>query len=336
MIHTIPELAQLTALIQRHQHKLRARMLGIAKAKSLQFPIYGIELGSQAESAPTVIFVGGVHGIERIGSQVIIAFLSSLLERLEWDSHFQQLFTQVRVAFLPLLNPIGFFNNTRANGQGIDLMRNAPLDAICHTTPLVGGHRISPLLPWYRGKHELAQESQILVDFVSSLVTRSSITLSLDAHSGFGLRDYLWFPYAGNIAPYRMLTQTYPLMQLFDHTYPYHAHYKMAPQSHFYTTHGDLWDYLSKQHKKHIFIPLTLEMGSWLWVKKNPRQLFNFAGFFNPQKQHRHERILRRHTILMDFLIQAAYSSAHWLPQGQELAMQADAAKRLWYSDLKR
>ena len=24
-----------------------------------------------------------------------------------------------------------------------------------------------------------------------------------------------------------------------------------------------------------FFLPLTLEMGSWIWVKKNPRQLFS-------------------------------------------------------------
>ncbi|MCE0557681.1 MULTISPECIES: M14 family zinc carboxypeptidase [unclassified Motilimonas] len=336
MYSNIPELAKLEQLIELHKHKLKAATLGFAYDKEQSFPIHGIELGSQSNTAPTVIFVGGVHGVERIGSQVVIAFLSSLLERLEWDLHFQQLFTQVRVAFLPLLNPVGFFNNTRSNGQGIDLMRNAPVDAICRTTPLVGGHRISHRLPWFRGKEGLAPESQILVDFVSDLIKRSSITLSLDAHSGFGLRDYLWFPFAGNIAPYPMLAQTYGLMNLFDNTYPYHAHYKVSPQSHFYTTHGDLWDYLSKQHKKARFIPLTLEMGSWLWVKKNPRQLFNFAGFFNPQKQHRQERILRRHTVLMDFLIQAAYSSTSWWPEGKELTLLNDAAKRLWYTDLKR
>jgi hypothetical protein len=38
------------------------------------------------------------------------------------------------------------------------------------------------------------------------------------------------------------------------------------------------------------FIPLTLEMGSWAWVRKNLRQLFNFPSYFNPQKTHRHQR----------------------------------------------
>lgn len=332
----IPELNKITELILRHQDTLRAKVLGYVDEKGQQLPIHGIEIGSQLPHCPTVIFVGGIHGVERIGSQVIIAFLDNILERLQWDNHFQQLFNQVRVAFLPLVNPAGFLNNTRCNGQGIDLMRNAPSDAICSTTWLVGGHRISRHLPWYRGNQGLAHESEILLSFVSDLVERSSLTLSLDAHSGFGLRDHLWFPYAGNIAPYPMLGQTYSLMSLFDQTYPYHAHYQVAPQSHFYTTHGDLWDHLSKQHRRQLFIPLTLEMGSWLWVKKNPRQLFNFAGFFNPQKQHRYERILRRHTVLMNFLIQAAFSYASWLPEGKTLALVNDAAKRLWYQDLKR
>ncbi|RJG38613.1 DUF2817 domain-containing protein [Motilimonas pumila] len=332
----IPELSQLEQILHKHRHKVRTSCLAEIGHQNHRFPILGVELGSQQLHAPTVIFVGGVHGVERIGSQVVIAFLSCLLERLEWDEHFQRLFDKVRVAFLPLLNPVGFYQNSRANGNGVDLMRNGQVDAVCNVTPLVGGHRISPVLPWYRGKHGLELESQVLIDFVSDLITRSRVTLSLDAHSGFGLKDYLWFPYAGNVAPFPGLAQMFRLMQLFDTTYPYHAHYQAAPQSHFYTTHGDLWDHLIKGHKKATFLPLTLEMGSWLWVKKNPKQLFNFAGFFNPQKRHRQERILRRHTVMMNFLIQAAYSAEQWLP-GEQAKMDYHAqAMQLWYQKVKR
>jgi hypothetical protein len=26
---------------------------------------------------------------------------------------------------------------------------------------------------------------------------------------------------------------------------------------------------------QNLFLPMTLELGSWLWIKKNPRQLFS-------------------------------------------------------------
>ncbi len=331
MPEQINEMAELELLIKKHKDKLRSSVLAEVPYKRHLFPLYGIELGTLNKPAPTVIFVGGVHGVERIGCQVVLAFLSSLLERLEWDSHFQQLFDKVRVAFVPVVNPVGLHLNRRANGNGIDLMRNSGLDAQCRTTPLVGGHRISSLLPWYRGTNGQELETQVLCDFVNSLAKKSSFTISLDAHSGFGLQDHVWFPYAGKQTPFENIAHIYRLMTLFEHSYPYHAQYRIAPQCHFYTTHGDIWDYLAIQNGKHLFLPLTLEMGSWLWVKKNPRQLLSFSGLFNPQKKHRRHRILRRHTVLMEFLIQYAYSSENWLPHGSTKSLLKDAATRLWY-----
>ena len=42
-----------------------------------------------------------------------------------------------------------------------------------------------------------------------------------------------------------------------------------------------------------------MEMGSWTWVKKNPRQFFSLLGIFNPLIQHRQLRVLRRHLPLL-------------------------------------
>ena len=70
-------------------------------------------------------------------------------------------------------------------------------------------------------------------------------------------------------------------------------------------THGDIWDYLYMQslsQPQRTFLPLTLEMGSWLWVRKNPRQMLDFFGYFNPVIGHRHHRVLRQHLPLFEFL----------------------------------
>ena len=69
-----------------------------------------------------------------------------------------------------------------------------------------------------------------------------------------------------------------------------HHRYVIEPQSRQYLAHGDLWDHLylrSRERPERVFLPLTLEMGSWIWVKKNPRQLFSRQGIFNPLVQHR-------------------------------------------------
>jgi hypothetical protein len=80
-----------------------------------------------------------------------------------------------------------------------------------------------------------------------------------------------------------------------------------------------------------VLLPLTLEMGSWTWVKKNPRQLFTRHGIFNPVISHRVERVLRRHVPWLDFLVRAAASHARWRPQGPARDVHLARAVERWY-----
>jgi hypothetical protein len=80
-----------------------------------------------------------------------------------------------------------------------------------------------------------------------------------------------------------------------------------------------------------VFLPLTLEMGSWLWVKKNPRQLFSRRGIFNPLIEHRQQRVLRRHMGLLDFAMRAAVSHRQWLPPAEEREVRRALALQRWY-----
>ena len=81
----------------------------------------------------------------------------------------------------------------------------------------------------------------------------------------------------------------------------------------------------------HTFLPLTLELGSWLWIKKNPRQLFSRNGIFNPLINHRQQRVLRRHLSLLDFLARAACSHARWTPAPDQRAQRRADALAAWY-----
>ncbi|WP_153914770.1 M14 family zinc carboxypeptidase [Shewanella sp. TC10] len=325
------EIDTLKRLIAKHQGLFRHQSLLDLHYRGESLSVTAIELGQQDKPCPTVLFVGGVHGVERIGAQVVLSFLGSLLNRMSWDKHLQNLLKEVRLAFVPVANPVGFLQGSRSNGNYVDLMRNAPIDAEEKVTFLVGGHRISNKLPWFRGNKGMEDETQVLVDYVHQLQQSSTSVIALDAHSGFGLSDHIWFPYAHTRQPFEGMGYIYHLKQLFDLGYPHHGHYKLSPQSHFYQTHGDIWDYLAKTNQSETpFIPLTLEMGSWAWVKKNPRQIFNFSGYFNPQKTHRHHRILRRHVVLMQFLIEAAYANVlENINQAQFERLQTDA-ERYW------
>jgi len=80
---------------------------------------------------------------------------------------------------------------------------------------------------------------------------------------------------------------------------------------------SDLWDHLHDRRRAvcgGVLLPLTLEMGSWTWVRKNPAQILSSLGRFNPTKPHRHRRTLRRHLPLLDFLLHATAAHRAWAP----------------------
>jgi predicted deacylase len=209
----LPELAQIEAIIQRdHKEYLSSRILQQVTFGETTLPIYALTLGNIKPGLPCITFVGGIHGLERIGTQVILAFLESLLQRLHWDLTFTDILERIQINVLPLVNPIGMLRNTRANGQGIDLMRNAPVDSTETTVWLGGGHRISPRLPWYRGQENEAMqvEAQTLSDFIHQETFSAPFSLVLDCHSGFGLHNQIWFPYAkSRIQPIKHLGEVF-------------------------------------------------------------------------------------------------------------------------------
>jgi hypothetical protein len=126
----------------------------------------------------------------------------------------------------------------------------------------------------------------------------------------------LWFPYARTRKPFPRLGEVVALERLLDTTLPNHI-YRMEPQAQTYTIEGDLWDHLYDLSESRapgsVFVPLTLEMGSWLWVRKNPRQLGSVWGSFNPLVPHRLRRTLRRHLPLFDLLLHAVRSHDAWV-----------------------
>ena len=339
----LPELWQLEDILDRS--RLIVNEETRIELDDLSLPIYSIEVKPFRKGLPTVIFTAGVHGIERIGSQVLLAYMDMLVTRAPWDKVLQHQLDALNIIFIPIVNPGGMYLNTRANPRGVDLMRNAPIEAENKVPFLGGGQRISSRLPWYCGDTEqgLEQESQILMQVVERYAQASPFTLTLDCHSGFGLRDHLWFPYAYRTRPIAVLDKLYALKLLLDRTYPHHE-YVYEPQSLSYITHGDLWDYIYKCHKRsmgsrsmerrsmsNVLLPLTLEMGSWNWIKKHPVQLLRFSGIFNPVVPHRQRRVLRRHLMLFDFLCSAAIANQSWMPKKKQRLQMHQAAKQFWY-----
>ncbi len=325
---------KIEALIELGESHLIARQLVEIDFRERRLPVHAIQLGGSDPALPAVAFIGGVHGLENIGIEVVLAFLETLLQRLQWDEGLPDYLGHVRLLFIPVVNPAGVVASTRANAHGVDLMRNAPVEAETAVPFLLGGHRISHRLPWFRGLPDqpMQAEARVLCDAIDAHFADSAFCLSLDCHSGFGLEDRIWFPYACRRQPITHLVETWALSQLLSRTYP-HLNYVFEPQSRHYTTHGDLWDYLYDQRADSAvpFLPLTLEMGSWRWVKKNPLQLLHRHGMFNPVLPHRIKRILRRHLVFMNFLIHAARSHQNWRPRAAQRQLYDMAARKKWY-----
>ena len=332
---SLPELSELERLLELGRGRLGVRVECEVSAGDKCFPLYRLTLGNPDPQLPAIGFFGGIHGLERIGTQVLLYFLRSLLIRLQWDKSLHHMLQEVRVVFMPLINPGGMAQSTRCNPRGVDLMRNAPIEAEGSVPFLLGGHRISPHLPWFRGQAGVAMEieNQALCRTVEEELLTRSFSIAVDCHSGFGLRDRVWFPHAHTANPIEHLADILTLEELFHESYP-NTGYLFEPQSLQYRTHGDIWDYLylqAQQDKSRIFLPLTLEMGSWLWVKKNPRQLFSRQGLFNPSVEHRLHRVLRRHMVWLDFLMRAACSHHNWLTKGPARDRLQERAVARWY-----
>jgi len=333
----IPELEALEQILELgHRHLEVSTVPSAAAGQTASLPVYQIALGNPSPAVPAAAFFAGVHGLERIGSRVVLAFLSSLVTRLAWDTTLHAQLEAVRLVFMPVVNPGGMLRGSRANPNGVDLMRNAPVEALDPVPFLVGGQRISAGLPWYRGRRgdALEPESAALCELAERELHARPFSLALDCHSGFGMQDRLWFPYAHKRAPIPHLAQLHALHEIFQQSNTNHP-YVFEPQSRQYLTHGDLWDYLylrAAERQDRIFLPLTLEMGSWLWVRKNPRQLFSLRGLFNPLIAHREQRVLRRHLPLLDFVMRAAAGWNRWLPQGDDVERHRRHAMARWYA----
>jgi hypothetical protein len=332
----LPELVALERIMELGAGWIESRLVcEVSVPDGSSYPVYVITLGNPAREVPAVGYFGGVHGLERIGSGVVIAYLQSLVMRLQWDSTLHRQLESVRLVFMPIVNPGGMAMGTRANPNGVDLMRNAPVDAQESVPFLVGGQRFGAGLPWYRGPKNQAMEieNQAVCDVVGAELLTRDFSLSVDCHSGFGSSDRIWFPYAHKRSPITHLAEMHALKRIFVESHNHHR-YIIEPQSLQYLAHGDLWDHLylqSEAHPQRVFLPLTLEMGSWLWVKKNPRQLFSRHGIFNPLIEHRQQRVLRQHQLFLDFLSRAACGHPLWLPAPDVRAQHHAQALQHWY-----
>ncbi|MBH2018757.1 MAG: zinc carboxypeptidase [Burkholderiales bacterium] len=329
---TFDEFEELKEILRAGGTRLETRTMDYITSGTNSFPLLTASIGASDPQAPAVGFFGGIHGLERIGTQLILHFMRALLFRLEWDELLRLQLQKIRLVFMPIVNPGGMWAHKRSNPSGVDLMRNAPQRADSRVPFLAGGQTLSSLLPWYCGRPgtPMQTESAALLEVVREQLASRPFSLALDCHSGYGFSDSIWFPYARTRRLMAHLPEMFTLKTLLEQSHPHHV-YRFEPQSNQYLLHGDLWDHAYDHAPAgHVFLPMTLELGSWLWIRKNPRQLFSRQGIFNPIMAHRTQRVLRRHADLLDFLTRAAYAVPNWLPTDDRRAQLFRLATAHW------
>lgn len=134
----------------------------------------------------------------------MLSYLATLRSLLSWDRSLLQMLEQMRVLMVPLLNPVGMALKLRSNGRGVDLMRNAPVQAEQPSRwfELYRGQPWTPYLPWYQGEPgRLEVEAKALSGFIEQELFASECAVVVDVHSGFLAGDRIWFPYARTQTP---------------------------------------------------------------------------------------------------------------------------------------
>lgn len=122
----LPELGELYEVLDRFGAEADTHVLARVSHDGIEFPIHGVVVGARRADAPTLALIGGVHGLERIGTRVVLAGMHTFAQYLTWDRSLANTLREVRLVFVPLVNPVGMWLRRRSNGRGVDLMRNAP------------------------------------------------------------------------------------------------------------------------------------------------------------------------------------------------------------------
>ena len=109
----LPELKEIQALCDRAGDLLKLNTLGTIEVQGVELPIHALILGNDDPNTPGIGLFGGIHGVERIGTEVVLAYMHSLIESLSWSPALRDLVNQMHIVFMPMVNPGGIVKQTR-------------------------------------------------------------------------------------------------------------------------------------------------------------------------------------------------------------------------------
>jgi carboxypeptidase T len=142
--------------------------------------IWGIKISDLPErndpAEPDILFLGCIHGDEKIAFEVVIGLLRRAVEGCGVDQELTSLIDRAELWFVPMLNPDGYEHDTRKNardnnqngyfdqGDGVDLNR----DFDFHWAEIASSS--DPSSPNYSGPYAFSEpETQTLQDLASGV-----------------------------------------------------------------------------------------------------------------------------------------------------------------------
>ncbi|HPX92539.1 MAG TPA: M14 family zinc carboxypeptidase, partial [Spirochaetota bacterium] len=78
---------------------------------------------TMADPEPRVRLVGGIHGNEKVTTEVLIRMIEYLVYNYKIDAAIKELIDNRYIVIIPVLNPDGLVAGTRYNSRGVDLNR---------------------------------------------------------------------------------------------------------------------------------------------------------------------------------------------------------------------
>ncbi len=155
---TYPEITELVSIGQSWQHR----------------ELWALKISDNAdveEFEPEIQWIGGHHGNETIGIEVVYYMAEYLLENYGTDPQVTWLVNEREIWLIPVLNPDGLENGSRYNAQGIDMNRDYLCPDGCNASTAFS-----------------AIETAALRDFNVGMNPVTSLTF----HAGAVYVNYLW------------------------------------------------------------------------------------------------------------------------------------------------
>ena len=78
-------MTDLEQLIESFGTRARARVIAHVHHGERSYPLHCVVVGSPDPEAPSIGYFAGAHGLEKIGSEVVLAYMHTLLELMRWE-----------------------------------------------------------------------------------------------------------------------------------------------------------------------------------------------------------------------------------------------------------